>query len=56
MIIRKTRTKNSEEKATALHNAQKPHVACAALHNLSIVPRVQAGLTIFEVSRSVSRY
>jgi hypothetical protein len=43
MIIRKTRTKNSEEKATALHN-------------LSIVPRVQAGLAIFEVSRSVSRY
>ena len=30
MVIRKTRTKNSEEKATALHNAQKPHAARAA--------------------------
>jgi hypothetical protein len=30
MVIRKTRTKNSEEKAPALHNAQKLHAARAA--------------------------
>jgi hypothetical protein len=30
LAIQKTRTKNSEEKATALHNAQKPHAAHAA--------------------------
>jgi hypothetical protein len=30
MLIQKTRTKNSEEKAMALHNAQKPHAAHAA--------------------------
>jgi hypothetical protein len=30
MVIRKTKTKDNEEKATALHNAQKPHAACAA--------------------------
>jgi hypothetical protein len=30
VVLQKTRTKNSEEKAAALHNAQKPHAARAA--------------------------
>jgi hypothetical protein len=30
MVFQKTRTKNSEEKAAALYNAQKPHAARAA--------------------------
>jgi hypothetical protein len=30
MVIWMTRTKNSQEKVMALHNAQKPHAARAA--------------------------
>jgi hypothetical protein len=30
MVLQKTRTQNNEEKAAALHNAQKPHAAHAA--------------------------
>jgi hypothetical protein len=30
IVIQKTRTKDSEEKAQALHNAKKPHAARAA--------------------------
>jgi hypothetical protein len=30
MVLRKTRTKNSEENAAALHNAQTPHAARVA--------------------------
>jgi hypothetical protein len=34
MVIQKTRTNDSEEKAPALHNAKKPHAARAAFAQL----------------------